>query len=77
MAQFTGKVLWFNDVDGFGFLRRSGGPDTYVHISAIALKDALPLKNDDVVEFNIIYGPEGPEASQVRKPLQGSEFFVG
>jgi cold shock CspA family protein len=72
MAQFTGKVLWFYEVDGFGFLRRSGGPDTYIHISA--LKDSPPLRNNDVVEFNIIYGPE---ASQVMRQLQGSEFFVG
>jgi cold shock CspA family protein len=75
MAQFTGKFFWFYEVDGFGFLRHSGGPDTYIHISA--LKDSPPLRNNDVVEFNIIYGPESPEASQVMRQLQGSEFFVG
>ena len=56
MAQYTGEVKWFNNAKGYGFLGREGGPDVFVHFSAILLDGYKSLKEGDPVEFDIIQG---------------------
>lgn len=63
----TGKVKWFNDSKGFGFIAREDGPDVFVHQSAIVADGFRTLAEDDRVEFEVEQGPKGPSASNVRK----------
>ena len=65
MAQFKGKVKWFNNAKGYGFIGREDGPDVFVHYSAIQLDGYKTLKEGDEVEFDIIQGAKGPQADQV------------
>jgi CspA family cold shock protein len=65
MAQ--GKVKWFNDAKGFGFVQQEGGPDVFVHYSAIAAEGFKSLAEGDRVEFEIKQGPKGLQAANVRK----------
>jgi CspA family cold shock protein len=67
MAQFQGEVAWFNNAKGFGFLKREGGPDVFVHFSSIQNDGYKSLKEGDAVEFDIIQGVKGPQADQVRR----------
>ncbi|MFC3994790.1 cold-shock protein [Nocardiopsis mangrovi] len=65
MAQ--GTVKWFNSEKGFGFIAvEGGGPDVFVHYSAIAGTGFRNLEEDQQVEFEITQGPKGPQASNVR-----------
>src|SRR5699024_792862 len=65
MAQ--GTVKWFNSEKGFGFIAVEGGqPDVFVHYSAIAGTGFRNLEEDQKVEFDIIQGPKGPQAADVR-----------
>ena len=66
MAQHTGKVAWFNNAKGYGFLSHEGGPDGFVHYSAIQLDGYKTLKEATPVEFDIIQGSKGPQADQVK-----------
>jgi CspA family cold shock protein len=66
MARYTGKVAWFNNAKGYGFLAREGGPDVFVHYSSIQLEGYKTLKEETPVEFDIIQGTKGPQADQVR-----------
>jgi CspA family cold shock protein len=61
----TGKVKWFNNVKGYGFIRRDDGPDVFIHYSAILSDGYRTLKEGDSVEFEIVQGPKGPQASNV------------
>ena len=62
----TGKVKWFNAEKGFGFIQQDdGGPDVFVHFSAIQGSGYRSLEEDQVVEFEITQGPKGPQAEQV------------
>jgi CspA family cold shock protein len=62
-----GRVKWFNDTKGFGFIEQEGGPDVFVHFSAIATEGFKTLKEGDEVEFEITEGPKGPQAVNVVK----------
>jgi CspA family cold shock protein len=63
----TGKVKWFNAEKGFGFIAvEGGGPDVFVHYSAIQSDGYRSLEEDQAVEFEITQGQKGPQADQVR-----------
>src|SRR5205085_10713280 len=67
MARITGTVKWFNDAKGFGFISREGGPDVFVHFSAIQGSGFKSLAEGDQVEFEIVQGQKGPQAADVTK----------
>ena len=62
----TGKVKWFNDAKGFGFIVREGGPDLFVHHTAIVAEGFRSLAEGQEVEFDITEGPKGLQATNVR-----------
>jgi CspA family cold shock protein len=65
VAQYKGKVKWFNNAKGYGFIGREDGPDVFVHYSAIQLDGYKTLKEGDDVEFDIVEGQKGPQADGV------------
>src|SRR5512147_1131169 len=67
MSRITGRVKWFNDAKGFGFIERDGGPDVFVHYSAIQADGFKSLKENDKVEFEVREGPKGLQAANVTK----------
>lgn len=67
MSRITGRVKWFNDAKGFGFIEREGGPDVFVHYSAIQAEGFKSLKENDTVEFDVLEGPKGLQAANVTK----------
>jgi CspA family cold shock protein len=60
-----GKVKWFNNAKGYGFIGREGEPDVFVHYSAIVKKGYKSLKEGDEVEFEIVKGEKGLQADNV------------
>jgi cold shock protein len=62
----TGTVKWFNASKGFGFIEREGGPDVFVHFSAIQMSGYKSLTEGQVVEFTIEEGPKGLQAADVQ-----------
>ncbi|MDD2732426.1 MAG: cold shock domain-containing protein [Desulfuromonadaceae bacterium] len=63
----TGKVKWFNDAKGFGFLEQENGDDVFCHFSAITGDGFKSLQEGDAVEFEVTKGPKGLQAANVRK----------
>ncbi len=61
-----GTVKWFNGSKGYGFIERQGGPDVFVHFSAIQGDGFRNLTEGQQVEFTIEQGPKGPQAADVR-----------
>lgn len=62
-----GTVKWFNSEKGFGFITVEGGNDVFVHYSAIECDGFKTLEEGQAVEFNIVDGQKGPQASNVSK----------
>jgi CspA family cold shock protein len=63
--RIIGTVKWFNGSKGYGFLTREGGPDVFVHFSAIQGEGFKNLEEGQKVEFTVEQGPKGPQASNV------------
>jgi CspA family cold shock protein len=62
-----GKVKWFSAEKGYGFLEREDGGDVFVHFSAIQTEGFKTLNEGEKVEFEIVDGARGPQASNVVK----------
>jgi cold shock protein len=61
----TGRVKWFNDAKGFGFIEQENGEDVFVHFSSITADGFKSLKEGDPVEFEVAEGPKGLQAKNV------------
>ncbi|HVR44668.1 MAG TPA: cold-shock protein [Thermoanaerobaculia bacterium] len=61
----TGSVKWFNDAKGFGFITSEDGQDVFVHFSAIQGNGFRSLAEGAAVEFEVVRGPKGLQASNV------------
>lgn len=62
-----GRVKWFNNTKGYGFIGREDGADVFVHYSAIVADGFRTLNEGDLVEFEIVQGQKGPQAANVSK----------
>ena len=62
-----GTVKWFSNEKGYGFISRPNGSDVFVHYSAINEEGFKTLQEGQEVEFEIVEGPRGPQAANVRK----------
>lgn len=67
MARIKGKVKWFNNAKGYGFIGHDGGNDVFVHFSSIVSDGYKSLQEGDDVEFEITQGQKGPQADKVMK----------
>ncbi|MEX2162577.1 MAG: cold-shock protein [Anaerolineales bacterium] len=63
--RIQGTVKWFNGDKGFGFITREGGPDVFVHFSAISGDGFRNLTEGQKVEFTVTQGQKGPQAQDV------------
>jgi CspA family cold shock protein len=61
----VGTVKWFNSGKGYGFIEREGGPDVFVHYTAIQGEGFRNLEEGQRVEFTIEQGQKGPQAANV------------
>jgi len=64
---YRGKVKWFSESKGYGFIEREDGKEVFVHFTGIAGKGFRSLKEGDEVEFEIVKGEKGDQASNVAK----------
>ncbi len=62
-----GRVKWFNESKGFGFIEQEDGKDVFVHFSAIKDEGFKTLREGQEVEFDVVTGPKGPQAENVIK----------
>jgi cold shock protein len=67
MAKEKGKVKWFNNAKGYGFIEREGGEDVFVHYSAITGEGYRSLQEGDAVEFEVVSSDKGLQAANVTK----------
>ena len=63
----SGKVKWFSNVKGYGFIEQEGGQDVFVHYSSVQGDGYKTLEEGDVVSFEVTQGEKGPQASNVVK----------
>ncbi|MCZ7626766.1 MAG: cold-shock protein [Candidatus Methylomirabilota bacterium] len=66
-VRLTGKVKWFNDSKGYGFIERTDGDDVFVHYSAIQGSGFRTLAEGQAVEFEVVDGPKGKQAANVTR----------
>ncbi|MBI2343092.1 MAG: cold shock domain-containing protein [Deltaproteobacteria bacterium] len=66
-GQHQGRVKWFNDHKGYGFIEREEGPDVFVHYSAIQGEGYKTLTEGETVTFDLVDGTKGPQAQNVMK----------
>ena len=64
---FEGKVKWFNESKGFGFIQQDNGPDVFVHFSSISGDGFKTLAEGQRVQFDVVDGERGPKAANVIK----------
>lgn len=67
--RLTGKVKWFNDAKGYGFIERPDGDDVFVHYTAIEGTGFRSLSEGQEVEFEVVDGPKGKQAANVVKKV--------
>jgi len=67
LSRTTGKIKWFNNSKGFGFIGLDDGADVFVHFSAIQGEGYKSLEEGDLVEFEVTQGQKGPQAENVTK----------
>ena len=67
MERIKGKVKWFNNSKGYGFIGHDGGADVFVHFSSIVSDGYKSLQEGDDVEFEITQGQKGPQADKVTR----------
>lgn len=65
MTKVQGKVKWFNQEKGYGFIEVEGDNDVFVHYSAIQQEGFKTLKEGESVEFDVVEGQKGPQAANV------------
>jgi CspA family cold shock protein len=65
--KLIGRVKWFNDSKGYGFIEQDGGKDLFVHFTAIEGDGFKSLAEGQKVEFEVIEGAKGPQAAKVVK----------
>ena len=63
----TGKIKWFNEKKGYGFIEQEDGKDVFVHFQAIEMDGFKTLKEGEEVNFEVIEGQKGPQAAKVTK----------
>lgn len=62
-----GKIKWFNEQKGYGFIQQENGPDVFVHFTAIQGEGFKTLTEGQKVEFEVVEGEKGPQAANVVK----------
>ena len=73
MERETGKVKWFNNAKGYGFIERATGGDVFVHHTAIQMNGYRSLNEGDTVSFTVTRGPKGLQAENVTRQETHSE----
>ncbi len=68
----TGKVKWFNDQKGFGFIARENEPDVFVHHSAINMEGFRTLQEGEEVTYELVLSDKGASAANVRRVSQNT-----
>jgi len=76
MSRISGKVKWFNNSKGYGFIEQPGSSDIFVHYSAIQGDGFKTLEEGQEVEFEVTQGPKGPQAENVMKVLSPRLAFA-
>jgi len=62
-----GTVKWFNGEKGYGFISRENGEDVFVHFSAIQMDGYRNLEEGQTVQFEVVQGEKGPQATNVTR----------